>query len=871
MPSRNPSVVARYAFTISAVTIATLLRFALDPVLDLQVPFILFFPTVVLCAWFGGLRQGLLSTALGGIIAWYIFIPPQFSFKASDPTAPAQLIVFLIAGTCISLMAESLHQTRRRTEESEAREREQRERLRVTLSSIGDGVIATDAKGRVTFINQVAQSLTGWRQEEASGKPLESVFNIVNEETRKTVENPALRAMKEGVVVGLANHTVLIARDGSELAIDDSGAPIKSSDGKTMGAVLIFRDISERRRAERERALLAHIIESSEDAIIGKNLDGIIEAWNAAAERMYGYSASEAIGQPIAIIIPPEKIEEEQAILERLRRGERIEHFETVRQSKSGRRVAISLTVSPIRDAYGRIIGASKIARDITERNRTQQELIESRERLRMAMEASQMGTWTRELDESNRTRWSPELERIFGLEPGEFPETEEAFFDFVHSDDRNLLARAVAEAIENHTDYAIEFRYLRKGETEFRWMAGRGRAFYDADGRPFRLAGFGWDITERKQSEQALRAREAELEVIINRTPFMLTRCSRDLRYGFVSRAYAEMIGRQPEEIAGQPIVEIMGEEGFQTIFPHIEKVLSGSRVEYQSEVPFQKVGVRSLHVVYTPDVDERGSVQGWIASILDVTERKRAEQEVRNLSADLQRQLDEMNILREQAEAANRAKDEFVAVVSHEIRSPLNAILGWAQMLRTGKFNQAETARAIEVIERNARMQVQIIEDLLDISRVTTGKLTLDIRPVEPAQIIESVIETIRPAAEAKAIQLQVHLEPKGSLISGDPNRLQQIVWNLLSNAVKFTPKDGRIEVRVERIDSQLQITVSDSGAGISPEFLPFVFDRFSQASTGSERKYGGLGLGLSIVRHLVELHGGTVRADSLGEGQG
>lgn len=208
---------------------------------------------------------------------------------------------------------------------------------------------------------------------------------------------------------------------------------------------------------------------------------------------------------------------------------------------------------------------------------------------------------------------------------------------------------------------------------------------------------------------------------------------------------------------------------------------------------------------------------------------------------------------------------------MISHELRSPLNSILGWAHMLRTSKFDHSETPRAIEIIERNAKSQAQLIGDLLDISRIITGKLTLNVFPVEPKQIIEAAIDSIRPAADAKYIQLDADLASYVDVISADPDRLQQIVWNLLSNAIKFTPKNGRVGVKLERRESQIQIAVSDSGVGINRKFLPFVFDRFSQANTSSIRKYGGLGLGLSIVRHLVELHGGTVRADSPGEGQG
>src|SRR5262249_30820820 len=231
-------------------------------------------------------------------------------------------------------------------------------------------------------------------------------------------------------------------------------------------------------------------------------------------------------------------------------------------------------------------------------------------------------------------------------------------------------------------------------------------------------------------------------------------------------------------------------------------------------------------------------GKVIGAVLIFRDITERRSAEEERSML-------LISERAAREKAEAASRSKDEFVAMISHESHSPLNSILGWAQLLRKGKFDQAETERATEIIVRNARAQSQLIEDLLDISRVITGKLTLNVRSVELAQIIEAAIDSIRPAAEAKSIQLRARLGSRGGLVLGDPNRLQQIVWNLLSNAVKFTPRNGRVEVSLRRVDSNFQIAVSDSGVGISPEFLPFVFDRFSQANTSSERKYGGVGM--------------------------
>ena len=217
-----------------------------------------------------------------------------------------------------------------------------------------------------------------------------------------------------------------------------------------------------------------------------------------------------------------------------------------------------------------------------------------------------------------------------------------------------------------------------------------------------------------------------------------------------------------------------------------------------------------------------------------------------------------------RKQAEEANRIKDEFLATLSHELRTPLNAILGWAQVLRTGKVNEDTTARALEAVERNARAQAQLISDLLDVSRIITGKLRLELTPVELPRIIDAALDSVRPAADAKGIRIRLTLDRGVGPLVGDPDRLQQVIWNLLSNAIKFTPQEGSVEVRLSQRDSQAEIEVQDTGAGIRPDFVPYVFDRFRQAESSTTRQYGGLGLGLSIVRHMVELHGGTVKVD-------
>jgi signal transduction histidine kinase len=251
-------------------------------------------------------------------------------------------------------------------------------------------------------------------------------------------------------------------------------------------------------------------------------------------------------------------------------------------------------------------------------------------------------------------------------------------------------------------------------------------------------------------------------------------------------------------------------------------------------------------------------------LGATIDITERKAAEEERELL-------LTREQAARAEAEAASRMKDEFLATLSHELRTPLNAMLGWTQILRTRKLDEAKAARALETIDRNTKSLSQLIEDVLDVSRIITGKLHLNVRPVELVPVIEAALETVLPAANAKDIGIEARLDPSSGTVLGDANRLQQVVWNLLSNAVKFTPKGGRVEVRLEVIDSRVQIRVSDTGQGISPEFLPYVFERFRQADSTTTRSHGGLGLGLAIVRHLVELQGGTVHVESAGIGQG
>ena len=341
------------------------------------------------------------------------------------------------------------------------------------------------------------------------------------------------------------------------------------------------------------------------------------------------------------------------------------------------------------------------------------------------------------------------------------------------------------------------------------------------------------------------------------------------------------EHTGKRAHEVIGKNLLELFPELIERRLDRHYKWALEGQvRVLSQAlhgylismaVVSGEHGYAQMQQAVRISPLSHEGKVIGTFTIIEDVTERVAREAELQAQIEARTRLLASEKLARSDAERANRLKDEFLATISHELRNPLNAIMGWAHMLRLGKLDEANTERAVETIYRNAKSQTQLVSDLLDVSRIISGKLRLDMRTVDLVYIVNAAIDSIRPAADAKGIRLQTILDPAVGPISGDADRLQQIVWNLLTNAVKFTPKGGEIKVKVLRIDSQVEIVVRDSGVGINKEFLPFVFDRFRQADASTTRIHGGLGLGLSIVRQLVDLHGGGVSVESEGEGQG
>ncbi len=613
--------------------------------------------------------------------------------------------------------------------------------MRATLESTTDAILVTDEMVRVTDFNERFLELWKLSQELLDG----GILSEVRKRMSQNFADPQRFLARIEEIIGTTQESfdLLELKDGR---VFERYSNVLTVEGQSSGRVWTYRDVTERYLAETTSRELAAIVASSDDAIIGKDLNSIIKNWNFGAEQIFGYTAEEMVGTSIMRLIPPERQEEEREILSRIRRGERLEHFETIRLAKDGRRLNISITVSPIKDSAGQVIGASKVARNITERKKAEER-------------------------------------------------------------EQKLLAEAAT-------------------------ANAKFRAFFEQG-------------------------------------PLFAGIMSLDGTIIEANRLSLEACGYTKEQVVGKPYWECPWWNRSKALMDQIKAAVAEAATgqTFQAEMPYFVAdgSQRMVSLLLLPIKDETGRTVFLAPTGTDITDLKRAESQRDDL-------FQAERAARSAAERASILKDEFLATLSHELRTPLNGILGWSQVMQQADTGPEVIAQGLEVIERNARAQSEIIEDLLDMSRIISGKVRLDVQRLDLSSIVQSAVETARPTADAKGIRLHTVIDPlNGVAVRGDANRLQQVLWNLLSNAVKFTPKGGHIQVLLERVNSHLEISVIDTGQGIKPEFLPFVFDRFRQADASTTRRHGGLGLGLSIVKQLVELHGGSVRVNSGGVGQG
>jgi PAS domain S-box-containing protein len=623
---------------------------------------------------------------------------------------------------------------------------------------------------------------------------------------------------------------------------------------------------------------LAAIVESSDDAIIAKNLNGIIQACNAAAERLFGYQPGELIGQSVRVLIPPDREREEDEILGRIRQGHRVDHFETVRLTKDRRPIDISLTVSPVRDASGAIIGVSKTARDITERKQAAAALAAQEEWFRVTLGSIGDGIIASDPD-GHVTYMNGVAETLTGW-------TNDAAEGTPLVDVFHIVNETTRQPVENPAGLVIRSGHvvglanhtvlISRDGTE-RPITDSAAPIRDDHGRILGVVLVFRDFTEQRRAEEAIAEQREWFETTLESIGDAVIATDVRGRVVFMNPVAENLTGWRTDSARDRPCTEvfkIVDETTRQPVENPVTRVLQDGVI----------VGLANHTILIAADGSERpiddsgapirnrdGRVVGVVLVFRDVGERRRLEAEREAAAREHERLLVAERTARAEAERANRLKDDFVAMVSHELRTPLNAILGWTDMMLRKQNDQATVARGLDIVARNTRLQTQLISDLLDISRIVSGKLRLDLQSVDLASVIDAAVETVQHAADQKGVVIDRQLDTSIGPMTGDPARLQQIVWNLLSNALKFTPKGGRVRIVLRRTGSQAEIIVEDDGAGIRPDFLPYVFDRFQTADASRTRRFGGLGLGLSIVRSLVEFHGGTVKAASAGEGNG
>lgn len=722
---------------------------------------------------------------------------------------------------------------------------------------------------RTLIYNAAYAEVLGSKHPSALGRDFIEVWGEIRAELE-----PIVAAAYRGETVQMDDIELVLHRHGypEETNFSFFYWPIRDDAGAVRGLVGGCTDntaavVAQRRLREseaRHRGVLANM---GEAFVLLDRQFRVLEV-NDAALRATGHARAAMLGQSHWRLFPgTEGSEVGRAYKQALAQGQPA-MLETFYAWPDGRSAWFEVRAYPVAE------GLALFFHDITERRRIARDAAASAERLQLALDAGAIiGTWVWDV-RADRFVADERFARSFGLDAQRCRDglaLQEVVLS-IHPDDVPRVQQAVAEAVARGGPYRCEYR-VRQNDGVYRWIEASGRVEMDAGGQAARFPGVLLDIEERRRAEAERDQATALLRTFIEAVPGVVYAKDRAGRMLVANRGTAELVGKPPEFFIGKTDAEFLDDKAQAAAVMATDRSImeSGQAQQLEEEVRLADGSPAWWLSTKAPLRDARGNVIGLIGSSVDITERKRLYADAQQAAAERKQLLDSERAARTEAERASTLKDEFLATLSHELRTPLSAILGWVHVLRRKLGDDATLQKGVDVIERSTRVQTQLIEDLLDMSRITSGKLRLDARPLAPVEVVEAALDTVRPAAAAAGVRIEVIAEGFVPTVEGDAGRLQQVVWNLLTNAVKFSPRGGVVTVRLAGEDGWARIEVSDSGVGIKPDFLPHVFDRFRQADGSTTRRFGGLGLGLAIVRHLAELHGGTVSAASAGEGLG
>jgi len=742
---------------------------------------------------------------------------------------------------------------------------ESEERYALATEATLDGIFDWNLATGDSHLSPRLKEILGFRDDELAND-FSAFFGRVHPDDLNWLSQLVVRLNADRTLEKFDQEVRLRRKDGSYCWVVSRGQVVRDALGQPTRFIGAIRDVTERKQAEDASAFLAAIVQSSDDSIVGSNLDGVILSWNASSQRFWGYSAQEAIGQNNSILFPPGRQHEYDDRIAGIRRGEPAERYETLRLRQNGTLVPVSVILSPVKDARGKLLGFAAIYTDMTERNEAEARLLaakqaaeasaaslrESEERYALVTQATRDGIFDSDLT-TDISYHSPRLNEILGYGEDEMPMGATSFFDQVHPEDRLHLIENTARDSADKTVQSFEHEIrVRCKDGSYRWVATNGRFLRDTAGKPIRVVGAIRDITKRRQAEEKLAASEKRLRDIL------------DSLYGFVglytldgvlidiNRAPLLAAGLKPEDVLGKPVWEtpwvLDSAQERDRLRSIIARAASGEVVREES-IAVIEGGQHVIDSIFGPLRDPHGVITNVIGSGTDITARKEAESK--------------LVLAKQVAEIASRAKSEFLANMSHEIRTPMNGIIGLTEVVLESDLNP-EQREYLGLVKSSASTLMQIISDILDISKIQAGKMVLRPKEFWLRDLIASAIGALVHPAREKNLRLNSNVHPAiPEVLLGDATLLKRVLEILLGNAIKFTPAgEVNLEVGISPENfEKLHFQVTDSGIGIAADQQRRIFEPFTQVDASSRREFGGTGLGLAISAQLVEMMGGEI----------